>query len=41
MKQRARHRCPARSEVSLDATLREEGSFSEYGDRLFGAGLMR
>jgi hypothetical protein len=27
---------PRTSEVSFDATLREEGSFSDFGDRKFG-----
>jgi hypothetical protein len=31
-----RHRAATQSEASFDATLREEGSFSECGDRTFG-----
>ena len=32
--------CASRSEVSFDATLREEGSFSECGDRTFGQAML-
>jgi hypothetical protein len=36
MKRRKTDSSAPRSKVSFDATLREKGSFSEYGDRKFG-----